>query len=414
MKNFYPSLILADEVLDYYEDYLLKCRQIIYIAVVENKKKSKSGLNQNGYCIEIGIKSDEAAKVNFDEHNKLSPLEIYFGDFDECTIPAYFPIPSDFRYTLKSILNTNTLFLSEIISMRDSSNSNKIDELKDTLFNKEKTSNITAILNFVDHENDNKETIYMEGDSKLDRSTKKTSNKNNGVIDSYNVLNQIGAKPMTLGGIFRILEFPNELFGITNQHLFDYKQVKLGDQITTIDGKIIGELFWMCEDLYREAAIVKIDQDFFDKPEEYNDSIILSSPELNMKVTHNGFGSETSVNRNSTIISKNATVRIYESDDGENWKIFKNQILIDVNTTPGDSGSLVITENKKVVGLNFGKTYKRKVVGSENKYRSLSVANNINLILNHKFCQKQEILSKKKKITTRLTKEFRIKTLPNL
>ena len=385
MSSVYPSLEQANEVLDYYENYLLKCPHIIYIAVVAKNQ---------GYGLDIGINYKHKDKVKLRD---IDEFKVYFGLFSSDEIPEYFPVPSEFKYKLRNFLNFNMNTFGQFFDRIN------FDITPQTFDTKDLKSLEQNILNSF---NTGSSTLKVERDiiftqariDKQHRSTKSTTRR------SFSILNKKGTKA-TLGGVFTLLEFPNDFFGITNQHLFDYDGAKLGDPVYDRGKKTqIGSLFWVADDRYREVAFIKmcptIDNSYF----ETNGTFLIEQPQIGMKVTHNGFATfpDNFCNQyKSEILSCNTTIRHIDENVPEKWKIYKNQLLIDHNTTYGDSGSIVITENdlkqRKIVGLNFGVTIERVVYNTEkdkNEIKSFSIANNINQIFNIDFKIKQEIFVK--------------------
>lgn len=380
MPEQYTSEKIANEVLEYYERFLLRCEHIIYIAVV-------NGTNNN-YSLEIGIKYigynytpeiPNSEKVHLDSN--LSDIDIYLGKFKDNTIPTSFPIPSVFEAEIKE----------QYIRLEPDYERKDLDKIKSS---KSLKINVSVV------KNNKKEAVNIENIKR-----KKIKNDRSIKIESLN-------KKATLGAIFKILEFPNDLFGITNQHLFEYENAKLGDPVWNGNKQeLIGNLFWMADDIYREVAIIKMNNEFKERYESSRYSpLLISKPKIGMKVFHNGI---TNYFKNpiSEIISNNATVRIKDNEDNDGWALYKKQILISDNTVPGDSGSFVLNNKNEVVGLNFAKTHPRKVVLGLVEEREFSVANNINMILNYKFQNMQEIFIKNTKdlkmTVTSLTNEFR-------
>ncbi len=356
----------ADEVLEYYENFILRCTYVAYIAVV------KEGYN---FKIEIGINSIGKGKVKYDKTRKLSPLDVLQGKFDANIIPSYFPIPSEFKHKIKTSSKALILYNINFVSscaIQTKSNSSDKKKIK-TKFLREK------------------------------------------VKKSYFVKN-IHNTACTMGSTFKLLQFPNDIFGITNQHLFSYQDARLGDCVYNENDEIIGESFWVTKDYDKEVAIIKICKNHHKDYSNFDTQLPLGFPQIGMKVIHNGFSSNSKINSGhkvtSIIRSVNATIRKVEANNSHNWSVYKHQLLMDDFTVSGDSGALIISadENDRrcVVGLNFAKFSKIEIENSAEK--NYTIANNINGIFNHKFSQKQEILvDNDSYVTTTFINEFILK-----
>ncbi|MFC4633183.1 hypothetical protein ACFO3O_04655 [Dokdonia ponticola] len=377
MKS-YTSIEQANEVLEYYENYILRCPYVIYIAVVEYKK---------GYTIDIGInyKYKDCVKPR-----EIDEFEVYFGLFKNDEIPKYFPVPSEYLHKLRNIIKLNSYKIEDFFKIRDYHNQTNKSSL--LLFQErinkshDLKSDVSKISYKITYGSNNIDRQFLAEKSPIRR--------------SYLIKNKF-SKQATLGSTFKLLSFPKDYFGITNQHLFDYENAKLGDPIYNDNHKLLGHLFWTSDDKYREVAIIKLCENIPESHFKSTSNLQIQEPSIGMKVTHNGFATfpdEISNIYNSKIISTNATIRHIDSNTPNGWKIYKNQILIKHNTDYGDSGSIVITEDKnkqrKVVALNFGVTIERVSFNEKEEVKhikSFSIANNILKIFNNEFNQKQEI-----------------------
>ena len=363
----------ANEVLEYYENYLLRCQDILYLAVV--KKPLEKPLEKRVFMIEIGVKWSALNENKFKSAN-ISPLEVYGGNFGIHQIPIFFPVPSEAK---KAIEEGKPIAQDPEIEESPS----------------KKLYNIIGIKN---NEKDIKGWIaeYL----------KKEQTDLNGITpepitpNSLRIIS-LHEKKGTLGGVFKLEQFPESYFGITNQHLFSDPDTKFGDPVTDDQDDIIGHLFWTANDLRKEVAFIKLNDKFLDKYTKGIEAISIKEPQIGMKVYHNGFSThgESSNPTTSTvkIHSINATIRITDPNITRGQKIYKNQVLIESNAEPGDSGSLVFNNDddnqKSVIGLNFAETNEKHILGTYGKV-CFTVANNINNIFNKDFNEKQEVFDK--------------------
>lgn len=376
MLNFYTSKSEADKALDHYENYILRCEYVIFLAVVEKTINKK-----NGFIIMIGISSEGKKIIKFDED--LSENQIVNGDFKDNTIPKYFPL-----LTNRSKVSND--------SRKGVRSSKAISDKKE----------------FLKHE---VKWLQVSGSQSKRNAEILTYNNSSGFM----VRNEkVPGLPTTLGGLFRLENFPHDLFGITNHHLFDNFDATLGDSVLDKDYEEIGNLFWKADDFEKESAILKMNCHFINKYllGEVVKPLEIDKPCLGEVVYHNGrISGRQSRGLNSKIISLNATVRIHKQIDPEKWEIYKNQLLIEDNTEFGDSGSLVKSLDDKIVGLNFAKTSVKKIVekNEPNIDITYSVANNITKIFNYDFPYDQEVFHKKSElnkstIVTKLVERFSI------
>ncbi|WP_160114510.1 hypothetical protein [Aquimarina sp. AU474] len=368
----------ANRVLEHYENYLMRSIYVKYLAVV------KSVTYPDRYTIEIGVTG--VGKVELDEN--IDVQRAYEGRFPENKIPKLLPIPPKNK---NKIIPRDTKIIT-------------VDEIK-TLD--------------VEDKNIFEKGIFTE-----------IINPNINYKDWFSF--PYGAQPIysknqkdkgTLGAVFRLKDFPDELFGISNWHVISGKTSNLGDKVYDSDSNKIGSLFWHSFDIYREVAFVKFDPKIAEKMiKTYNLSckpeLMITRPKLNMNVQQ--LGQATSLNNNrtpkrSTIHSLNATIRISDSDDYDNGrKIFKKQLLIKHFSRPGDSGALVHTikgKKTKAIGSIFALTPKLlNVFDSNDQVIQYTVANNIFYIFNKLFDQKQEVYIGIEDgiIKTKLVNQFKI------
>lgn len=418
-SNFYNTESDANEVLDYYENLILRSKHVLYIAVVKK---------QEIYQIEIGISESNSVKII-----DIDPQDAYFGNFPPNEIPEYLPIPSQFKFILQEYykLSNNNIKTNENTRLYSSIFKNASIRIEKKDFKKSSTSEDLKSLESTDiKSSENKETII-----------KLNSERNK---DPWFVNYPYGGQPIkyhlggtgTLGAIFKLMEFPGKLFGISNWHVLVGSKKLLGKDIFSPEKASLnnkktkrGHLFWSGLNINIEAAFMEFNGDIkniIDKYQAKSDytNWVLGQPKIGMLVNHKGYGTGNGKEENSTektinpkIYSVNATVRIdisnYKENNGK--KIFKNQILIkERNTTNGDSGSLVIVNDKgepKVVGLNFAGIngfISDETINKNDLEFKYSVANNLNLIFNTKFSNKQEVflLNDQNKIYTTLINQF--------
>ena len=364
----------ANEVLEYYENILLRCQDIIYLAVVEKPLEK-----QMCYGLEIGIKYSAKDKVKAMD---ILPLNTYYGDFAIHEIPRFFPVPSVAK--------------KDIDEGRTIAQDPEIEESPST-----KDDNIKIIKN---DEKDIKGWIAKWVKDKKEQTDPNgiPSESNTPTTPNSLSIKSIHKKTGTLGGVFKLDEFPDSYFGITNQHIFSDPNTKLGDDVTDEGGEtIIGKLFWTANDIRKDVAFVKLNEEFSDEYLKEKEAISISKPKIDTHVYHNGFethgGSSNRTTSTAKIHSINATVRIHKPDEPQRWKIYKNQILIENYSTDGDSGSLVLNNEGneiRALGLNFGRTFERSIFGTRDN-KGFSVANCIDNIFNKDFNEKQEVFDKK-------------------
>ncbi|WP_459212929.1 hypothetical protein [Aquimarina rhabdastrellae] len=208
----------------------------------------------------------------------------------------------------------------------------------------------------------------------------------------------------TLGGLFKLNDYPNTLFGITNWHVASGAGIDLGKKIIhpafstfnsskSVPNYICGQLSWHCLDDYREAAIIQfydLKETQFEKTSSTNTCGYaiksIEKPSFDSKVKICGYKSGCNKNDNEctpySIHSTNATIKVHNSNYGNasngynDTILFKKQILVKDISTDGDSGSLLVNEQNNAIGLIFAKTTTVKNIAN------ICVANNINTIFN--------------------------------
>lgn len=344
----------AIEVLNHYQKYLLRSDLIHFLAIVYNP-------NSKLYEIAIGTKKSDRSRL---ELKNIPPLDVYDGKFSKHQIPYFLPVPSDISNKsgprdIKSVVNTNILaFSEESDSLSIPSSSRK---------------------------------SWLE----LPMGALPVSRNSNG--------DQMG----TLGGIFELEEYPDELFGISNWHVICGTSGELGDPIyAPLDDSIykeIGHLFWKSLDDYREAAFVifnkKTRKILLDKFE--NEKIKkISNAQYNQSIYQRGMSSHIDNDETigSNVYSNYGIIRLKSTWLPNKKKTFYKQLFIKKFTTDGDSGSIafdISNDNmeKTILGLNFSalNTPLFKFNDFENNSIYLTFSNNITLIFNHTFEKHQTV-----------------------
>lgn len=404
-KLLYTSIEQANEVLDFYEHFLLRSPYIMYIAVVEVNNK-----NRQGYGLEIGINKEGDGIVQIDY--KITAIDAYLGKFDKNRVPALLPVPSEFYHRIRNYVQKEKDFPI------DNQEIYSFIQINTSIIEIEKTS-IPVKNEFTTSDNIkiNPYSSFVKSTSNIHRESENISEYGSWFKYPY------GSQPIisenknkgTLGGIFKLLQYPNSLFGITNWHIFSGAKMNLGEDVFSPNEKSIGTLFWMAVDTYKEVAFIKFnEQTSCEILSRYKlKKWAITQPKIGMPVYQNGHGSYSGGNHDSQntkhIHSTNTTIRI-EYSSGQ--KIFKRQLLIENISTDGDSGALLITKEnnkEKVTGLIFSLTNLRKRLNNGKLVR-YSVANNINFIFNTPFCQKQEVFNviQNDIVTTTLIDYFRL------
>lgn len=180
--------------------------------------------------------------------------------------------------------------------------------------------------------------------------------------------NKMHMKSGTLGGIVTLKGDKNGFYILSNWHVLMGNHGELRDPIIRNAKQFpkkqkIGELFWGVYNDFYDLALAKItcknwsNKDTSIKP-------ISSLEEIELGANVKKFGNATQ-NKTNTLYSKNAFVKI------KGGKIFKNQILTKFLSKKGDSGSWLLDNNNKLIGVIFAGDNKR-----------ISVANNIIHIMN--------------------------------
>ncbi|WP_106792346.1 hypothetical protein [Aquimarina sp. Aq78] len=397
----YTSIEQANEVLDFYEHFLLRSPYIMYIAVVEVNKK-----NRRGYGLEIGINKEGDGIVQIDYN--ITAIDAYLGKFDKNKVPALLPVPSEFYHRIRNYVQ------KEIDYPINNQEAYSLIQTNTSIIEK---ISIPVKNQFVTSDN-----IKLSQYSSFVKSAQSTQEEFENISEygswfkypygSQPIISE-GQNEGTLGGIFKLLQYPDSLFGITNWHIFSGSKMNLGEDVFCPNGKSIGTLFWTAVDTYKEVAFIKFNKKTScEILSRYKlKKWAITQPKIGMSVYQNGYGSYSGSNhcsQNYTCIhSINTTIRIQYSSG---QKIFKRQLLIEDISTDGDSGALLISkenQEEKVVGLIFSLTSLRKRLHNGKLVR-YSVANDINFIFNKPFCQKQEVFNEIQNniITTTLIDHF--------
>lgn len=162
----------------------------------------------------------------------------------------------------------------------------------------------------------------------------------------------------TLGGSF--LSQDNVLYGISNAHIFGRHKNIIGTKVThpsLMDDKLmnikdIGEIEWAEYDDEADAVFIRLNKNgtalLFNN--FVNERLNLKhpiTPKIGMKVKKIGKSSGLT---KGEILSTNATICLEAGAKAER-KIYRNQIMTNVQVNKGDSGSLLVSETNHVLGL---------------------------------------------------------------
>jgi len=410
---YYPTMEEADRALEHYENFLLRSELVHYVAVVENS------LKKGTYKLEIGVRDTTRIKVD----TTISPKNAYSGDFGDSLIPKYMPIPPKLKIQRSKSLQE--LLSLGFISKKESIEPN-ISLTSQFVIQEPNSKKLNSLTNW---NSDIGERTWIE--PLVDRKNKNQSKEASHQSSSISFKENTPSFPImsahlkgTLGGLFELEDFPEELFGISNWHVISaYNYYGTTLCVNYNSSKICGELFWSSLDKYREVAFVKFNKkttkSFMETPESEKWGI--TGPEINMEVKHNGKKSGGQY-KSSRIHSVNATVKIVDGSFKNRKQIFKKQLLIEKFSEDGDSGGLVYREikvekskkiKKEVVGLIFGRTIYSYAIEENEVSKSYTVANNINMIFNTNFSHEQEVFRtlnpKTKSINTVLINQFKLK-----
>lgn len=382
----------AIEALEYYESLLMRSLDVIYVAVVK-----ENSCYHECYKLEIAVSSD---RVDFD--SSITPTMAINRDFKEHQIPIDLPIPSQFMqavYNKEHIIDSSESFYTygsiivEKIKL-DEEESLKTSKSFYDSYSKNKRSNNLSLKNWLKIPYGS-QPIY--------------SDKSEG----------------TLGGCFTLKEFPDKILGITTWHSFSNNEV-LGEKIYLDESNLIeiGKSFWKKINLFYEVGFIELDIKVIDKifSKCINKSKWrIGKPKIGAVVKRQGYGSyiamkgvkQSNIFEIPKIFSTNATVRVYQNNYENQHKIFKNQILIQDLSTDGDSGAILVSENKnktkqKAIGIMFSNLGVFEPGGNVNTYKRVTVASNLKKIFSE---IKQEVFIEKNDlgIKTRLLNNFKIK-----
>ncbi len=276
-------------------------------------------------------------------------------------------------------------------------------------FSQQKFSEKTIKVRFKAYDNE-KINFSKPFNSKQTPKTNKTSKRKKFVIQPGIKIGS-SVPDGSLGFIFKIDGYNNYIFGLSNSHVLnpDGKEIKSGIK-TYISGSPnsktieVGKVFWDEYSDEKDAAICVFNKEVENKIElnsKCNDNFTgISYPKFNEKVglcgTH--YFKPNDPDNSKKIYSIDAYVRV---ENGNNKKIYCNQILVDSLSTNSDSGSILFNKDNKIIGLVIGTT------STKSGEINFTVANNINLLFNHLFKKKKTVFVNNKLLSD--IESFKIK-----
>lgn len=347
----YKKEIEAKKKLDLIIPFLIKNKNLVFAAVTK--------LENGNYTIKRGLRSKE----NFDDEFGFNE-ELHFLKND---------LYRDFK-------------------------EGKLSKIKKKEFNK--------MVAFVESERSN--SISFEKTEKiiLDKDNSDTLTQYKPPNNVFRGGQSIGTSETlggTLGGVFKLADFPNEYFAIGNWHYLAFNN-QLGrdifsPEITTWNTSRhqeqqykCGNTSWANLDPEMECAFVHLNKEAIsiDKKNScgYTLSGNISKPKIGDLVKKCGNQSgcnddNIGVCKNSHIYSSYATIKVTDTVYGTNEPyVFKNQVMVKDIHDKGDSGSLLVNSKNDVVAILFAQT----------QDRVFSIANNINTIFNRTFNISQPFL----------------------
>ena len=167
-----------------------------------------------------------------------------------------------------------------------------------------------------------------------------------------------------------------QTFMLSNHHIIANETSNIGDSVhrkfSNDKTEQIGTLFWSWRDQLMDAAIAKVAT----KKVDFNqyakcENVKMEGnacPEINDEVKKCG---STTKLTNGIIKSINCIVNYSDNLNFDPKNLVFNQILLDIEADYGDSGSVIVNQNNKVVGLIF----------LAKKYMNLAFATDIKSIL---------------------------------
>lgn len=170
----------------------------------------------------------------------------------------------------------------------------------------------------------------------------------------------------TAGAFFRMKS--KEVYMITNSHVINFSRCVVKDivhpsrpdaKINNINSQKIGEVYWYSKesDKTMDAAIIKIDSNFIDKIKHTRCKEIkfkgIDKPKIGDLVRKCGRSSGLTcgyVRSINCIVNVNS---VYNKGKKPYPKLYKNQLLTTEMSANGDSGSVLVNAQNKIVGLLF-------------------------------------------------------------
>ncbi|PTX59541.1 trypsin [Kordia periserrulae] len=156
----------------------------------------------------------------------------------------------------------------------------------------------------------------------------------------------------TIGALVRLDNYPDDYFILSNWHVLMDDSGDMSHNILDDHKNVIAEPFWGINNKYYDIALAKIIPGY-NVEQSYETASVrdYNSIKLGMDVEKFEYIGPRKVKK---IISSNAFVKVYTNDTTTNYKIYKNQILVEKVSVSGDSGSVILSsDSKDVIGLIF-------------------------------------------------------------
>ncbi|MFY0631035.1 MAG: trypsin-like peptidase domain-containing protein [Flavobacteriaceae bacterium] len=185
----------------------------------------------------------------------------------------------------------------------------------------------------------------------------------------------------TAGAFFKMLNNSKEIYLLSNHHVLVDKDEsnKIIVHPSRLDCKNpieIGELYWKCFNQYFDAAIAKINYPVDIGKFTSSKHLIfngIEEPKIGQNIRKYGLKTKLT---HGEVRSVNCTI-----SNGDNYpKYYRNQILTSFMSLDGDSGSVLVNSDNKVIGLIFG--------GDD---ETSTYANNITKIFKSNICGEPKI-----------------------
>jgi len=373
-KNDFKKMSNADLILKYYGDTLLRSNCVRYAAVVKNSSSK--------FEIEIGV--NEYNCINLSD--SIPDCDILTRNFPANIIPTSFPIPNN--WNISKCNNLNKIDVTKKNNYRVKSKRIEITKKLSNQFYSNRNENIDN--EFIKPKEKTKTQLlnYVPSISLRDWVYKKPSNHSIRIKDG-----DLGS----LGAIFELQEYPDELFGITNWHVLNGK---LNDTVFSSNDYPIGNIFWTAKNSLFEAAFVRFNTKtkiLF--KQKYNQVIpkFLIKKEITFTDYGHHHGAGSDKDRFAKVFSNNAHVKVFSDLFTPRNRIFKKQILFNNLSKKGDSGTIlrslnvseILNPNIKCLGLIIADNY--SITLKDKKKQLLTVSNNLTNIFDIVFDNQEYI-----------------------